>query len=54
MFPVEGGALVDALYHVAALAALAGLGVRAEARLPVRVLLVQQRETCMMEVWKVG
>ena len=54
MFPVECGALVDALYHVAALAALVGPGVRAEAGLPVRVLLVQQRETWKIEVGKVG
>ena len=51
MFPVECGALVDAFYHVAL--ALVGLGVRAEARLPVRVLLVQQRETWKIEVGKV-
>ena len=44
VFPVEGGAIVDALDHVAVPLALVALYVRAEPRLPVRVLLVQQRE----------
>ena len=45
MLPIEGRALVDALDHVAVRLSLVALDVRAEPRLPVRVLLVQQRET---------